>query len=91
MLYTYAATRPLRAIYFDGLSAKQSRGTLEMQDMLISLDSRAEFEGNPNAERGRLLCKWGKEYGIQGFVREGPHLRSVFYPLVGLDVLYNTR
>lgn len=41
-----------------------------MQDMLIGLDSKAEVKGNPDGERGRLLCEWGKQYGIQGFVRE---------------------
>ncbi|KAF7965035.1 hypothetical protein HWV62_853, partial [Athelia sp. TMB] len=73
MLYTYAATRPLRAVYFDGFSAaKQSGGALELQDMLIGLDSKAQekIRGNPDGERGRLLCEWGKQYGIQGFVRE---------------------
>ncbi|KZP29221.1 hypothetical protein FIBSPDRAFT_1038907 [Athelia psychrophila] len=35
MLYTYVATRPLRAIYFDGFSAeKKSDGTLDMQGVL---------------------------------------------------------
>ncbi|KAF7968383.1 hypothetical protein HWV62_30881 [Athelia sp. TMB] len=68
MLYTYAATRHLRAVYFDGFSAaKQSGGVLELQDVLIGLDSKAP---NPDYERARMLCEWGKQYGIQGFVRE---------------------
>ena len=73
MLYTYAATRPLRAVYFDGFSAaKQFGGAQDLQDMLIGLDSKAieKIRGNPDYERGRLLCEWGKQYGIQGFVRE---------------------
>lgn len=73
MLYTYAATRPLRAVYFDGFSAaKQFDGAQDLQDMLIGLDSKAQekIRGNADFERGRLLCEWGKQYDIQGFVRQ---------------------
>ncbi|KZP30251.1 hypothetical protein FIBSPDRAFT_850534, partial [Athelia psychrophila] len=70
MLYTYAATRPLRAVYFDGFSAeKKADGTLDMQDVLVSRDNTDEVR-IADSERGELLCAWGKQYGIQGFVRE---------------------
>ncbi|KZP14883.1 hypothetical protein FIBSPDRAFT_1048534 [Athelia psychrophila] len=70
MLYTYAATRPLRSVYFDGFSAeKGADGTQDMQDMLIGLDNTYDLRA-ADSERGRLLCEWGKQYDIQGFVRE---------------------
>ncbi|KAF7972389.1 hypothetical protein HWV62_18028 [Athelia sp. TMB] len=73
MLYTYAAARSLRTVYFDGFSAaKQFGGAQDLQDMVVGLDSKAQekIRGNLDYERGRLLCEWGKQYGIQGFVRE---------------------
>ncbi|KAG1821194.1 uncharacterized protein BJ212DRAFT_1338201 [Suillus subaureus] len=66
---TLAATRPLKVLYFDGSSAaKLSGGTMDMQDTIVWGEPRPErfFD-----ERDRIngLCTWGKEFGIDGFVR----------------------
>ncbi|KAG1779228.1 hypothetical protein EV702DRAFT_127389 [Suillus placidus] len=66
---TLAATRPLKVLYFDGSSAvKLSDGTMDMQDIVVWGEPRPErcFD-----ERDRIdnLCTWGKEFGIDGFVR----------------------
>ncbi|KZO92929.1 hypothetical protein CALVIDRAFT_540604 [Calocera viscosa TUFC12733] len=66
-LLTYAATRPLKLLYFDGASAYYRSGTLDTQDVLIY--------GNVTTGRwnpfGRIidLCDWGKEFGIDGYLR----------------------
>ncbi|KZT56781.1 hypothetical protein CALCODRAFT_496931 [Calocera cornea HHB12733] len=67
-LFTYAATRPLKLLYFDGASAYNLQsGTLDTQDLVIY--------GNVSTGRwnpfGRIvdLCEWGKEYEIDGFLR----------------------
>jgi hypothetical protein len=66
---TLAAMRPLKVLYFDGSSARKlSEGTMDMQDIVIWGEPRPErfFD-----ERDRIdgLCAWGKEFGIDGFVR----------------------
>ena len=68
-LYTFAATRPLRALYFDGFSAAKVEGMLDLQNVLVygKADGAEPFE---DFERGKLLCEWGKRFGIEGFVRE---------------------
>lgn len=69
-LYIYTANRPLRALYFDGFSAaKTMQGTLDLQNLLIygKVDDEHQFN---DLERGQLLCEWGKQFGIEGFVRE---------------------
>ena len=66
---TLAATRPLKVIYFDGSSAvKFLYGTLDTQD-LIAWGKAGE--GGMTDERKRIqdLCKWGKNLGVDGFVR----------------------
>ncbi|KAF7968255.1 hypothetical protein HWV62_31555 [Athelia sp. TMB] len=72
-LFTYAATRPLRVLYFDGFSAsKQGGGVLDLQNVIVYGEAhggeRNEWYGD--IERGKLLCEWGIQYGIEGFVRE---------------------
>ncbi|KAK7038626.1 hypothetical protein R3P38DRAFT_3475958, partial [Favolaschia claudopus] len=67
---TLAATRPLKVVYFDGSSAANmpDGGTMDAQDLLVWgkvdparwLDERARLNG---------LCEWGKDFGIDGFVR----------------------
>ncbi|KAJ6620376.1 hypothetical protein B0H10DRAFT_2022650 [Mycena sp. CBHHK59/15] len=66
---TLAAARPLKVLYFDGSSAANMQdGTLDMQDLLLWgkvsperwLDERERIDG---------LCSWGREFGIDGFVR----------------------
>jgi hypothetical protein len=66
---TLAATRPLKVLYFDGSSAaKLPEGTMDIQDII------AWGELQPDRfwdERKRIvdLCRWGEEFGIDGFVR----------------------
>ncbi|KZP34075.1 hypothetical protein FIBSPDRAFT_847212 [Athelia psychrophila] len=72
-MYTYAATRPLRTLYFDGFSSsKQGGGVFDMQNIIVYDDVHAGewdwFFGD--LERGKMLCEWGRQYGIEGFVRE---------------------
>jgi hypothetical protein len=68
-LLSFVATRKLRVAYFDGSSAsKLGFGNLDSQDILIwgkiSPDKVwAEYERITSA------CKWGKQYGLDGFVR----------------------
>jgi hypothetical protein len=66
---TLSAVRPLKVLYFDGNSAaKLKEGTLDSQDIMvwgkISPERRV-------AERERLsgLCEWGKQFGIDGYLR----------------------
>ncbi|KAJ7106988.1 hypothetical protein C8R44DRAFT_637636 [Mycena epipterygia] len=66
---TLVATRPLKVLYFDGSSAAKMRdGTLDTQDLLIwgKFDPARWWD-----ERGRIdaLCAWGKDLGIDGYVR----------------------
>ncbi|KAF7365831.1 hypothetical protein MVEN_00457200 [Mycena venus] len=66
---TLVTTRPLSVLYFDGSSAaKMGDGPLDAQDLLIfgkidpgrARDARARING---------LCAWGREFGIDGYVR----------------------
>ncbi|KAG1905314.1 uncharacterized protein F5891DRAFT_1008756 [Suillus fuscotomentosus] len=66
---TLATTRPLKILYFDGSSAaKVAEGTMDTQDIIAWEEVQPErfFD-----ERSRIedLCKWGKEFGIDGFAR----------------------
>ncbi|KAG1870645.1 hypothetical protein DFJ58DRAFT_742175 [Suillus subalutaceus] len=66
---TLAATRPLNVLYFDGSSAaKISEGTMDTQDIIAWGEVQAERYFD---ERRRIkdLCRWGKEFGIDGFAR----------------------
>lgn len=68
-LLTFVATRKLRLVYFDGSSAANGySGTMDSQDILVWRKIRSDkvFE---EKERVREACKWGKQYGIDGFVR----------------------
>ncbi|KAJ6546652.1 hypothetical protein DFH09DRAFT_1039894 [Mycena vulgaris] len=69
---TFVATRPLKVLYFDGSSAANMRnkeaGTLDAQDLLVW--GKVE-PARWVAERARIdgLCAWGREFGIDGYVR----------------------
>ncbi|KAJ6594744.1 hypothetical protein B0H19DRAFT_1284387 [Mycena capillaripes] len=94
---TLVTTRPLKVLYFDGSSAvKMDNGPLDLQDLLVwgkvdptrRDDERARIQG---------LCAWGKEFGIDGYVREimvcdfedGVKLLSVdFIAALAKDVTY---
>ncbi|KAG2366998.1 hypothetical protein BDR07DRAFT_1273059 [Suillus spraguei] len=66
---TLAATRPLKVLYFDGSSAaKVPEGTMDTQDIVAwgKVQPERHFD-----EKSRIkdLCRWGKEFGIDGFAR----------------------
>lgn len=66
---TFAATRPLKLLYFDGSSAaKLLDGSLDSQD-LITWGGVREDLVNEERERIETLCSWGKNYDLDGFVR----------------------
>ncbi|KAJ1302029.1 hypothetical protein OPQ81_000864 [Rhizoctonia solani] len=68
-LFTFVTTRPLHILYFDGSSAaKLTTGTADTQNFLAwGRIGNQTF----SAERALIdeLCKWGKPFGIDGFVR----------------------
>ncbi|KAH7345616.1 hypothetical protein B0J17DRAFT_713173 [Rhizoctonia solani] len=68
-LFTFVTTRPLRILYFDGSSAaKLTTGAADTQDFLAW-----GHIGNQTFSEERALindlCKWGKPFGIDGYVR----------------------
>lgn len=66
---TIVAARPLKVLYFDGSSAaKMVGGPMDSQDLVIWDAVRPE---KTFAEKERIteLCRWGKEVGLDGFVR----------------------
>ncbi|CAK5274279.1 unnamed protein product [Mycena citricolor] len=66
---TLVATRPLRVLYFDGSSAaKMPNGPMDSQDVISWGKVIPE---RYNEERVRIveLCNWGKDLGIDGFLR----------------------
>ena len=67
--FTLATTRPLKVVYFDGSSAvKLPHGTLDTQDLLLWGEPRGG-ELEEDKQRIKDICKWGKEYAVDGFVR----------------------
>ncbi|EIW84056.1 hypothetical protein CONPUDRAFT_50649 [Coniophora puteana RWD-64-598 SS2] len=69
---TLAAARPLRVLYFDGSSAaKMEFGSMHTQDIVAWRKLHPERMMD---EYGRIndLCKWGEQYGLDGFVRMEP-------------------
>lgn len=68
-LFTVATTRPLKVVYFDGGSAvKLPYGSLDTQDLLLWGEPRGGGT-EEDMERIKDICKWGKDYGVDGFVR----------------------
>ena len=66
---TLTTTRPLKVIYFDGASAaKNTRGSLDTQDLLAWGESSPEHRSD-EGQRAERLCGWGMNFGIDGFVR----------------------
>jgi hypothetical protein len=66
---TLTTTRPLKVLYFDGSSAANMEGgPMDSQDILLWGEIKPEWTFQ---ERKRIdeLCKWGKELGLDGFVR----------------------
>ncbi|KZT56785.1 hypothetical protein CALCODRAFT_435231, partial [Calocera cornea HHB12733] len=67
-LFTYTATRDLRLLYFDGVSAAvMPTGTQDTQDVII-YGNVSEFHWSPFI-RICQLCDWAKKHNVDGFVR----------------------
>ncbi|KZV75190.1 hypothetical protein PENSPDRAFT_647468 [Peniophora sp. CONT] len=67
---SYVATRELKVLYFDGLSAAKvpNSSYFETQD-LLSWGSIRHDRIFWELERLKVLCDWGREFSIDGFVR----------------------
>ena len=65
---TLITTQPLKVLYFDGSSAAKTFGTMDAQDLVAWGEIRPEWAFD-ELQRIKDLCTWGKEYGIDGFVR----------------------
>ncbi|KAJ7598686.1 hypothetical protein C8J56DRAFT_1039574 [Mycena floridula] len=66
---TFVSTRPLKILYFDGSSgSKMMDGTMDSQDLIIWGKIMPD-KWMEERERIRKLCSWGKQFGIDGFVR----------------------
>jgi hypothetical protein len=68
-MHTYVTTRDLRLVHFDGSSAsKLASGSMDIVDLLIwnEFDEGRVWDEYP---RIAALCKWGKRWGIDGYVR----------------------
>ena len=66
---TLITKRPLKVLYFDGSSAAEFLGgSMDSQDVVLWGEVKPEWT---HQERKRIdsLCEWGKQYGIDGFVR----------------------
>ena len=50
-------------------AAKMRQGTLNLQNLLV-YDKINDANQCGDMEHGQLLCEWGKQFGIEGFVRE---------------------
>ncbi|KZT65013.1 hypothetical protein DAEQUDRAFT_759566 [Daedalea quercina L-15889] len=69
--FTFATTRDLKLVYFDGCSANKAEGVVDTQDVLIWGEVGHNGANEHSGERARMTdaCEWGKEYGVDGFVR----------------------
>ena len=67
---TLTTTRPLKVVYFDGFSAANIPGPLDTQDLLAFGESLSNPERMlDETERGKALCRWGRNVSVDGFVR----------------------
>ncbi|KAK4466051.1 hypothetical protein QBC42DRAFT_167624 [Cladorrhinum samala] len=67
-LHLYRATKPLRLLYLDGMSAGNTNmGTLDMQDYLLRGNRSAELW--EEYERAQSLCDLVTPWGLQGLIR----------------------
>jgi hypothetical protein len=68
-LLTFVTTRRIRLAYFDGSSAaKMKSGTLDSQDITFWGEVRPDRSVD-EYRRIKDACKWGEQYGLDGFVR----------------------
>jgi len=62
---TFAVTRPMKVLYFDGNSAaKIPEGTMDTQDLVAWSEMKPEWVGNEE-QRIQDLCKWGMWYRME--------------------------
>jgi hypothetical protein len=68
------AKRPLRLLYFDGSSAATMKdGPMDSQDIIAWGKPRPD-KYTSDRERLKVLCDWGRPFGLDGFVRMEFHL-----------------
>ena len=68
-LMTFVTTRPLKLLYFDGSSgAKITGGPMDSQDLITWGEIREDWL-RKERERIDILCKWGQDYDLDGFLR----------------------
>ncbi len=82
------STRELRLAYFDGASAgKTHTGTMDSQDLIVWRRVEPD-KWMSEGERIRALCDWGKQFGLDGFVRMEFHLyvSSIYLSTTGSDI-----
>ena len=73
-LISLQVKRDLRLLYFDGSSAaKMKDGTMDSQDVILWGRPRPD-KFNSERERINALCDWGRQFGLDGFVRMEYHL-----------------
>ncbi|KAF4613968.1 hypothetical protein D9613_008062 [Agrocybe pediades] len=66
---TLVVTGPLKLLYFDGSSAaKMEGGPLDAQDLITWGRVEPDMVWQEQ-ERIARLCKWGEQYGLDGFLR----------------------
>ncbi|OJA16478.1 hypothetical protein AZE42_06870 [Rhizopogon vesiculosus] len=64
---TFAVTRPMKVLYFDGSSsAELPEGTMDTQDLVAWSKMKPEWVDN-EPQRIQDLCKWGLKNGVNGF------------------------
>jgi hypothetical protein len=72
-LHTYQAARPLKLVLIDGMSAaKCPLGSMDSQDYILLDFPVDEGDSVPmmrELDRARDLCKLGKEWGVDGWIR----------------------
>ena len=73
-LISLQVKRDLRLLYFDGSSAaKMKDGPMDSQDVILWGRPRPD-KFNSERERINALCDWGRQFGLDGFVRMEYHL-----------------
>ena len=81
--FTLATTRPLKVVYFDGSSAaKLPYGSLDTQDLITWGKSRYDIS---DQQRIEALCKWGENFGVDGFVRYIISMSSLSPMYIGVE------
>ncbi|KAG9106036.1 hypothetical protein FRC07_009015 [Ceratobasidium sp. 392] len=67
---TFTTTRTLRVLYFDGTSAaKLTTGTFDTQELLVNFGEHSKNKTFDEYRRIAMLCEWGKDKDIDGYVR----------------------